>query len=37
LPEGRTIDQLREEQRRHFASAFKLAKEQEPNKTSTTA
>jgi predicted homoserine dehydrogenase-like protein len=33
LPEGRTIDRLREEQRKHFAPAFKLAKEQEPNKT----
>jgi predicted homoserine dehydrogenase-like protein len=33
LPEGRTIDKLREEQRQYFASAFAEAKAQEPNKT----
>ncbi|EJF08816.1 NAD(P)H-dependent oxidoreductase [Pontibacter sp. BAB1700] len=33
LPEGRTIDKLREEQRKYFASALSETKEQEPNKT----
>jgi predicted homoserine dehydrogenase-like protein len=33
LPEGRTIDKLREEQRQYFASAFAETKEQAPNKT----
>jgi predicted homoserine dehydrogenase-like protein len=33
LPEGRTIDKLREEQRKYFASTFAEAKEQTSNKT----